>query len=172
MLALWPLLPNCSHSTSAWPVSVCSQDYTTRRQELLHPAHARRPGLPTGCVARNHWQTRVWLWPAVLSRTHAHRQHSCCPALTLSSRLHCHLPASSASSRTTGPSDDASHKRQTKPHGPTCSVNINNNRLIHDRRAFIGSGLHTLWTIVHATVLVEEFPFCLVHPMRHTPPLN
>ena len=29
-LALWPLLPNCSHSTSAWPVSVGSQDYTTR----------------------------------------------------------------------------------------------------------------------------------------------
>ena len=39
------------------------------------------------------------------------------------------------------------------------------------RSDFIGSGPHTLWTIVHATVLVEEFPFCLVHSMRHTPPL-
>ena len=38
------------------------------------------------------------------------------------------------------------------------------------RSDFIGSGLHTLWTIVHATVLVKEFPFCLVHSMRYTPP--
>ena len=36
------------------------------------------------------------------------------------------------------------------------------------RSAFIGSG-PTLWTIVHATVLVEEFPF-LPGSLHHTSP--
>ena len=43
-------------------------------------------------------------------------------------------------SRFAGPSDDASHKRQTKPHRPTCSVQINNNQSPHPRSPGLTSG--------------------------------